>query len=127
MPRAGSGRRHARRRKIIKSAKGYWGRRSKLFRPAKDAVAKALVYAYRDRRRRKRDFRSLWIARISAACRAHGTRYSVFMHGLSLAQVGLDRKALSNLAIQDPEAFSKLVDISRAAVHAHQEEAAAAS
>ena len=126
MPRAGSGRRHARRRKIIKSAKGYWGRRSKLFRPAKDAVAKALVYAYRDRRRRKRDFRTLWIARISAACREQGTRYSEFMYGLALAQVGLNRKALSNLAIQDPAAFTKLVEISRAAVHAHREEAAAA-
>ena len=69
MPRAGSGRRHARRRKILKSAKGYWGRRSKLFRPAKDAVAKALAYSYRDRRRRKREFRTLWIARMAPIVR----------------------------------------------------------
>ncbi len=123
MPRAGSGRRHARRRKILKSAKGYWGRRSKLFRPAKDAVAKALAYSYRDRRRRKRDFRTLWIARISAACRMQGTRYSEFMHGLTLAEVALDRKALSNLAIQDPETFAKLVDVAREAVRSRQEAA----
>lgn len=125
MPRAGSGRRHARRRKILKSAKGYWGRRSKLFRPAKDAVAKALAYSYRDRRRRKRDFRTLWIARISAACRTQGTRYSEFMHGLTLAEVALDRKALSNLAIQDPETFAKLVAVAREAVRSRQEAASA--
>lgn len=126
MPRAGSGRRHARRRKILRLAKGYWGRRSKLFRPAKDAVAKALAYSYRDRRRRKRDFRKLWIARISAACRAQGMRYSEFMHGLALAQVNLNRKALSNLAIQDPEAFAQLVETARGAVRAQPEEAGAA-
>ena len=125
MPRAGSGRRHARRRKILKSAKGYWGRRSKLFRPAKDAVAKALAYSYRDRRRRKRDFRSLWIARISAACRAQGTRYSEFMHGLALAEVNLNRKALSNLAIEDPAAFAKLVTVAREAVRGRNEAASA--
>ena len=123
MPRAGSGRRHARRRKILKSAKGYWGRRSKLFRPAKDAVAKALAYSYRDRRRRKREFRTLWIARISAACRERGTRYSEFMHGLTLAQVNLDRKALSNLAIQDPDAFAELVQVARGAIQSRQETA----
>ena len=116
MPRAVSARRHVRRRKILKAAKGYWGRRSKLFRPAKDAVARALVYAYRDRRRRRRDFRTLWITRISAACRAHGTRYSVFMHGLAQAGVTIDRKALSNLAIQDPGAFTRLVELALAAV-----------
>jgi large subunit ribosomal protein L20 len=116
MPKAPSARRHVRRRKILKAAKGYWGRRSKLFRPAKDAVAKALVYAYRDRRRRRRDFRTLWITRISAACRAHGTRYSVFMHGLARAEVRIDRKALSNLAIEDPAAFERLVETALAAL-----------
>ena len=121
MPRAASGRRHARRRKILKSAKGYWGRRSKLFRPAKDAVAKALVYAYRDRRRRKREFRSLWIARISAACKSYDTRYSVFMHGLSLAKINLDRKSLSNLAIEDPKAFAEIVELSLEAVNSRHE------
>ena len=123
MPRAGSGRRHARRRKILKSAKGYWGRRSKLFRPAKDAVSKALAYSYRDRRRRKREFRTLWIARISAACREQGTRYSEFMHGLSLAEVSLDRKALSNLAIEDPAAFAELVRVAREAIQGRAEAA----
>ena len=111
MPRAVSNRRHQRRRKILKQAKGYWGRRSKLFRPAKDAVAKALTYAYRDRRQRRRDMRRLWISRISAACREHGTRYSVFMHGLSEAEVVINRKALSNMAIEDPKAFAELVAV----------------
>ena len=109
MPRAVGNRRHQRRRKILKQAKGYWGRRSKLFRPAKDAVAKSLTYAYRDRRQRRRNMRRLWIARISAACREHGTRYSVFMHGLAAAGVQLNRKALSNMAIEDPDAFVQLV------------------
>ena len=115
MPRAVGNRRHQRRRKILKQAKGYWGRRSKLFRPAKDAVAKSLTYAYRDRRQRRRDMRRLWIARISAACREHGTRYSVFMHGLSEAGVQLNRKALSNMAIEDPAAFAELVAIASGA------------
>ena len=96
-----------------------------MFRPAKDAVAKALAYSYRDRRRRKREFRTLWIARISAACRAQGTRYSEFMHGLGLAQVNLDRKALSNLAIQDPDAFAELVRVAREAIRSRQEAASA--
>jgi len=109
MPRPVSNRRHQRRRKILKQAKGYWGRRSKLFRPAKDAVAKALTYSYRDRRRRKRDMRRLWITRISAACRENGTRYSEFMHGLAVARVELNRKALSNMAIEDPSAFLELI------------------
>lgn len=116
MPRAVSSRRHSRRRKILKSAKGYWGRRSKLFRPAKDAVAKALVYSYRDRKKRKRDFRSLWIARISAACRDQGTRYSEFIYGLNLANVSMNRKILSNLAIEDPVAFSQIVELSQKAI-----------
>ena len=115
MPRAVSNRRHQRRRKILKQAKGYWGRRSKLFRPAKDAVAKSLTYAYRDRRQRRRDMRRLWIARISAACREHGTRYSAFMHGLTEAGVQINRKALSNMAIEDPAAFGELIAVAAGA------------
>ena len=111
MPRAVDGRRHKnRRKKVLKSAKGYWGRRSKLYRTAKDAVAKALTYAYRDRKTRKRDFRALWITRISAACRNDGITYSQFMHGLKLAGIEINRKALSNLAIEDPAAFASLVE-----------------
>lgn len=110
MPRAVDGTRHKnRRKKVLARAKGYWGRRSKNYRAAKDAVAKALTYAYRDRRNRKREFRSLWIARISAACRNDGISYSRFMHGLKLAGVEINRKALSNMAIEDPAAFSSLV------------------
>ena len=110
MPRAVDGtRRKERRKKILKSASGYWGRRSKLFRTAKDAVAKSLSYAYRDRRVRKREFRALWITRISAGCRAEGMSYSRFMSGLRAASIAVDRKALSNLAIEDREAFRVLV------------------
>ena len=110
MPRAVDGtRRRSRRKKILKQAKGYWGRRSKLFRTAKDAVAKSLTNAYRDRKRRKRDFRSLWIARISAGSRAEGITYSRFMNGLKLAGIEMNRKVLSNLAIEDPTAFAMLV------------------
>ena len=105
---------HAKRRKILKQTKGYWGRRSKLYRTAKDALAKAGMYAYRDRRRRKGEFRRLWIARISAACRQHDLRYSQFMHGLSRAGITLNRKALSNLAIEDPVAFEAIVRKARA-------------
>lgn len=104
-----SRRKHARRRKILKQAKGYWGRRSKLYRPAKNAVEKAMAYSYRDRRRRKRDFRSLWITRISAACRMRGTNYSRFMHDLKECGIILNRKALSNMAIEDPAAFDAIL------------------
>ena len=110
MPRAVDGtRRKDRRKKLLKQAKGYWGRRSKLYRTAKDAVAKSLSYAYRDRKVRKRAFRTLWITRISAGCRAEGLSYSRFMNGLKRADVQIDRKVLSNLAIEDREAFQALV------------------
>ncbi len=102
-------RRHDRRKKLLKLAKGYWGRRSKLLRTAKDAVAKALVYAYRDRKRKKRDFRSLWITRISAACQEHGINYSRFINGIKKAGITINRKALSNMAIEDPKAFNAIV------------------
>ena len=114
MPRAVDGtRRKDRRNKILKQAKGYWGRRSKLHRTAKDAVAKSLQYAYRDRRARKRDFRRLWVTRISAACRAEGLPYSRFIEGLNKAHIQVNRKALSNMAIEDPSAFKQLVETAR--------------
>lgn len=119
MPRAVDGtRRHDRRKKILKSAKGYWGRRSKLFRTAKDAVAKSGAYAYRDRKARKRDFRRLWVARISAAARSNGLTYSTLINGLKRAGVDLNRKALSNLAIEDPKAFSAIVETAKKAIGA---------
>jgi len=119
MPRAVDGtRRKDRRKKLLKQAKGYWGRRSKLYRTAKDAVAKSLSYAYRDRKVRKRDFRTLWITRISAGCRAEGLTYSRFMNGLKRANVQIDRKVLSNLAIEDRDAFRALVDRAKVALDA---------
>jgi large subunit ribosomal protein L20 len=119
MPRAVDGtRRKDRRKKILDRAKGYWGKRSKLFRTAKDQVMKSLRYAYRDRRNKKRDFRSLWIARISAACRAEGMTYSRFMGGLIRANIQLNRKALSNLSIEDAVAFKALVEKSKQALGA---------
>ncbi|MBN1837375.1 MAG: 50S ribosomal protein L20 [Spirochaetales bacterium] len=103
-------RRKNRRNKLLKHAKGYWGRRHNLMRTAKDAVAKSLAYAYRDRRNKKRDFRALWITRISAAAREHGLTYSTLIHGLQAADIQINRKALSNLAIEDPTAFAALVE-----------------
>lgn len=100
-----------RRNKVLKLAKGYRGGRSKLFRTAANAVDKALVYAYRDRKVRKRDFRQLWIARINAAARMNNLTYSKLMHGLKLAGVELDRKALADLAISDPPGFSKIAEL----------------
>jgi large subunit ribosomal protein L20 len=98
-----------RRKKVLQLAKGYRGGRSKLFRTASNAVDKALMYAYRDRKARKRDFRRLWIARINAAARMNDVSYSKFMHGLKLAQIDLDRKVLAELAISDPAAFGQIV------------------
>lgn len=110
MSRAVDGTKHKnRRKKILNQAKGYWGRRSTNYRTAKDAVEKAGQYAYRDRRRKKRDFRSLWITRISAAVQAEGLNYSQFMHGMKLANIEINRKALSNMAIEDKASFSQLV------------------
>jgi large subunit ribosomal protein L20 len=117
MPRAVDGtRRSDRRKKTLKQAKGFWGRRSKLLRTAKDAVRKAGQYAYRDRKRRKRDFRHLWIARISASCRAEEMSYSRFINGLSKANIQINRKALSNMAIEDPSGFSALVSKAKGAI-----------
>ena len=98
-----------RRKKVLKLAKGFRGGRSKLFRTAADAVDKALMYAYRDRKARKRDFRRLWIARINAAARLNNMSYSKFMHGLKQANIELDRKVLADLAISDPTGFAQIV------------------
>ena len=100
-----------RRKKVLKLAKGFRGGRSKLFRTAADAVDKALMYAYRDRRTRKRDFRRLWIARINAAVRMNNLSYSKFMHGLKLAGIELDRKVLAELAISDPSGFARIAGL----------------
>ncbi|MGA8180773.1 MAG: 50S ribosomal protein L20 [Desulfobacterales bacterium] len=100
-----------RRKKVLKLAKGYRGGRSKLFRTAADSVDKALMYAYRDRRARKRDYRKLWIARINAAARMNNLSYSKFIHGLKLAGVELDRKVLAELAISDPSGFRQIAGL----------------
>jgi large subunit ribosomal protein L20 len=100
-----------RRQKVLKLAKGFRGGRSKLFRTAADAVDKALMYAYRDRRQRKRDFRKLWIARINAAVRMHNLSYSRFMNGLKKAGVELDRKVLAELAVSDPTGFARIASM----------------
>ena len=97
-------------KKILDAAKGYRGRRKNVFRVANEAVMKAGQYQYRDRRQRKRQFRALWIARINAAARQHGLTYSVFMNGLSRAEIGVDRKVLSDIAIFDKDAFAKIVE-----------------
>ncbi|GAB4168025.1 MAG: 50S ribosomal protein L20 [Wenzhouxiangellaceae bacterium] len=99
-----------RHRKVLARAKGYYGARRKVFRVAKQAVIKAGQYAYRDRRQRKRDFRSLWIQRINAAAREHGLSYSRFINGLKKAQIGIDRKMLAELAVNDKAAFKALAE-----------------
>ncbi|MDR1256759.1 MAG: 50S ribosomal protein L20, partial [Spirochaetaceae bacterium] len=106
------------RKKILKLAKGYWGRRHSNYKTAKDAVAKALSYAYRDRRDRKSDFRRLWIIRINAAARPLGLNYSRLVDGLNKAGITINRKALSNLAIEDAAAFNAIVERAKAALGA---------
>ena len=109
MPRANSSvPRHRRHRKIVKQAKGYYGARSRNYKTAKAAVVKAGLYAYRDRRQRKRMFRRLWITRINAACRLNGTTYSAFINGLKTKGIDLDRKILADMAVNDPQAFTDL-------------------
>ncbi|MBI5864967.1 MAG: 50S ribosomal protein L20 [Planctomycetes bacterium] len=102
-----------RRKRILKDASGFWGTRSKLFRVAKQFVTKAGQYAFRDRRAKKREFRAMWIVRVTAACEARGISYSRFMCGLSRANVVLNRKMLSEIAIHDAPAFDKLVEMAR--------------
>ena len=114
MPRAKGGpKTRQRRRKRLKMAKGYWGSRHRLFRTATEAVDKGLQYAYRDRKRRKRDFRRLWITRINAAVSGHGLSYSKFMLGLKKAGISLDRKILADLAIMDPQGFEKIAQTAK--------------
>ena len=115
---------HARHKKILKLAKGYRGRGSTAYRVAIERVEKALRYAYRDRRNRKRDFRALWIQRINAGAREHGLTYSQFMHGIKLAGLDLDRKVLSDLAIREPEAFQAIAATASAALTAAPQAAA---
>ena len=102
-----------RRNKIMKLAKGYWGSKSKHFRVANEAVMKSLTYAYVGRKNKKRDFRQLWISRISAGCKMNGMNYSTFMHGLKTKGVAINRKMLSELAIQDPAAFTALCEFAK--------------
>ena len=102
-----------RRNKVLKMAKGYWGAKSKHFKMAKQAVMKSGMYAYAGRRLKKRDFRQLWITRISAACKANGMNYSTFMHGLKLAEVQIDRKMLAELAVNDKAAFTQLTELAK--------------
>jgi large subunit ribosomal protein L20 len=109
---------HAKHKKVLKQAKGFSGRRKNTIRVAKQAVDKSLQYAYRDRRNKKRNFRSLWIQRINAAVREHGLTYGRFIHGLSKAGIEIDRKVLSDLAIEDAAGFKALVDKAQAAVAA---------
>ncbi len=119
MPRSKNGTsRRDRRHKIMRAARGYWGGRGRLFKTAKEAVLKAMVHAYQHRKDRKHDFRRLWIARISAATRAEGVSYSQFIHGLELAGVTINRKAMSNMAIEDPAAFKALIARAREALPA---------
>lgn len=106
----------ARRKRVLKLSKGYYGSKHKLFKTAKQQVMKSGQYAYRDRRQRKREFRKLWIARINAAARANDISYSKLMHGLKVAGVDINRKMLSDLAIHDEQAFTALVDQAKAAI-----------
>ena len=103
-----------RKNKILKHAKGYFGRRKNLYKTAKEAVERGWKYAYRDRKNRKRDFRRLWIVRINAAARQHELSYSRFMNGLKLAGIEINRKVLADIAIRDPDAFSKLAEQAKA-------------
>ena len=107
---------HARHRKVIKKAKGYYGRRKNTFRVANQAVEKAGQYAYRDRRARKRNFRSLWIQRINAACRELDFTYARFINGLTKAGIEVDRKVLADIAVHEPEAFKALAEKAKAAL-----------
>ncbi len=108
----------ARHKKILKAAKGYYGARSRVYRVAVQAVTKAAQYAYRDRKQRKRQFRSLWIVRINAAARLNDMTYGRFMNGLKKASIDLDRKVLADLAVFEPAAFAKLVEQAKAALAA---------
>ncbi len=108
--------RRRRHKKLLKQARGFYSGRRKHFRKAKEQLERSLVYAYRDRKQKKRDFRKLWITRINAACRLNDISYSRFMHGLKLAGIELDRKILADMAMNEPEHFSKIVEKAKAAL-----------
>lgn len=107
---------HKKRRKILEQAKGYWGVKKSSFRRAKEQVIKSGVYAYRDRRARKREFRRLWITRINAGARANGLSYNQFIHGLKMANITLDRRVLADLAVREPEVFAELASKAKEAL-----------
>lgn len=109
---------HAKHKKVLKKARGYYGRRKNTIRVAKQAVEKAMQYAYRDRKVKKRNFRALWIQRINAAAREHGLTYGRFIHGLSVAGIEIDRKVLADIAVKDASAFKALIGQAQAAVKA---------
>jgi large subunit ribosomal protein L20 len=111
---------HAKHKKVLDAAKGYYGRRKNTIRIAKQAVEKAMQYAYRDRKNRKRTFRALWIQRLNAAAREHGLTYSRLIDGLGKAGIEVDRKVLSDIAIREPEAFAAIVARAKAALPAEQ-------
>lgn len=122
MPRVKRGNnRLNKRKKILGMAKGYRGTKSKLYRSAKESVEKALQYSYVGRKRKKRDFRRLWIVRINAAARSHGMSYSQFMHGMKLAEIELDRKILADLAVKQPEAFEAIAGKAKEAIASNGE------
>ena len=106
----------ARHKKVVKLAKGYYGRKSINYKVANQAVMKSLDYAYRDRKTKKRNFRRLWIARINAACRERGINYSQFIHGLKEADIALNRKVLADIAVNDPDGFTDLVETAKATI-----------
>ena len=108
--------RRRRHKKLLKQARGFFSGRRKHFRKAKEQLERSLVYAYRDRRNKKRDFRRLWITRINAACRLNGMSYSKFIHGLNKANIELDRKILADMAMNDAAAFTKVVEATKAAI-----------
>lgn len=117
MPRVKNGTIHrARRKKVLKQAKGYFGSKHRLYKTAKEQLMNSLSYAYRDRRQKKRDFRKLWITRINAGCRENGISYSKFINGLSKAGVEINRKMLSEIAIENPKAFTEIVNVAKNAL-----------
>ncbi len=118
---------HARKKKTLKAAKGYYGRKKSCFRVAVETVEKGMQYAYRDRRNKKRTFRALWIQRINAAVREHGLTYAQFINGLKLANIELDRKVLSDIAIHDAEGFKVIFEKAKSALAAAQNNAAKAT
>lgn len=110
---------HKKRRTILEASKGYRGQRSRMYRKAKEQQLRSLVYAFRDRRARKGEFRQLWITRINAAARANGLTYNRFIQGLALAEIEVDRKVLAELAVHEPETFAQLVEVAKEAVADH--------